>query len=207
MNLAAELAGGSAALGLHIAREAQDKLLEYLALLEKWNSTYNLTAVREKKDMLTHHLLDSLAVIPHLRGRCWLDVGSGAGLPGIPVALANGDTAVDLIDSSHKKSAFLQQVVIELGLRNVSVACARVEDWEPRRQFDVVVSRALADLREFVTLAGRLCRRGGVIAAMKGVYPHEELAQLPASCRLRDVLPLSVPGLNAKRHLVLLEPV
>jgi 16S rRNA (guanine527-N7)-methyltransferase len=206
MNLAAELAVGIAALGLQLAPETGEKLLGYLALLKRWNSTYNLTAVRETKDMLTHHLLDSLAIIPHLRGVSWLDVGSGAGLPGLPVAIANRDASVVLLDSSHKKTSFLQQAVIELGLRNVSVACARVEEWEPRRQFDVVVSRALADLREFVALAGRHCMRGGVIAAMKGVYPHEELTQVPPDYRLQNVLELEVPGLNARRHLVLIEP-
>ena len=193
-------------MGVHLASDVQDKLLAYLNLLQKWNRAYNLTAIRETEQMLTHHVLDSLAVIPHLRGQCWLDVGSGAGLPGIPIALANRESAIALVDSSHKKSAFLQQAVIELGLQNARVACARIEEWEPHQQFDVVVSRALCDLREFVGLAGRLCKRGGVMAAMKGVYPHEELTQLPASCRLRRVLPLDVPGLNATRHLVLIEP-
>ena len=157
--------------------------------------------------MLTHHLLDSLAVAPHLRGRFWVDVGSGAGLPGIPLALVNREASVTLVDSSHKKATFLQQAVIELGLGNVRVVRARVEEWEPQRLFDVVISRALSDLQEFVALAGRLCRRSGVIAAMKGVYPHEELALLPSTYRLQDVLPLEIPGLSAKRHLVLMQPV
>ena len=207
MNLAAELAGGSAALGLKLSPEAQNKLLDYLALLQKWNGTYNLTAVRGMETMLTHHLLDSLAVAPHLRGCSWVDVGSGAGLPGIPLALVNREASVTLVDSSHKKATFLQQAVIELGLGNVRVVRARVEEWEPQRLFDVVISRALSDLQEFVALAGRLCRRSGVIAAMKGVYPHEELALLPSSYRLQNVLPLEIPGLSAKRHLVLMQPV
>lgn len=193
-------------MGVHLAPEVHDNLLAYLSLLQKWNTTYNLTAIREVEQMLTHHLLDSLAIIPHLRGQSWVDVGSGAGLPGIPIALANRESTVALVDSSHKKAAFLQQAVIELGLRNARVACARIEEWEPHQQFDVVVSRALSDLREFVGLAGRLCKRGGVMAAMKGVYPHEELGQLPPSCRLRSVLSLEVPGLAATRHLVLIEP-
>jgi 16S rRNA (guanine527-N7)-methyltransferase len=206
MNLAAELAGGSAALGLHLSLEVQDKLLDYLALLKKWNSTYNLTAVRDMETMLTHHLLDSLAVAPHLRGHSWVDVGSGAGLPGIPLALVNREASITLVDSSHKKATFLQQAVIELGLANVSVVRARIEEWEPQRRFEVVISRALSDLPEFLALASRLCDKEGVIAAMKGVYPHEELAQLPPSYRLQCVLPLEVPGLRAKRHLVLIQP-
>jgi len=207
MNLAAGLAEGIAGLGLEVPPEAQQKLLAYLALLHKWNATYNLTAVREPENMLTHHLLDALAVVPHLRGRAWVDVGSGAGLPGIPVALAAPDSAIALVDSSHKKTAFLRQAVIELGLGNVEVTCSRIEAWQPGRQFDIVISRALSTLPDFLALAGRLCGRDGVLAAMKGVHPHEEIAQLPASYRLERVVPLAVPGLAAQRHLVLIRPV
>jgi 16S rRNA (guanine527-N7)-methyltransferase len=207
MTLAAQLAAGITTLDLDLAPEVQSQLLDYLTLLQKWNHVYNLTAVRAIEDMLTHHLLDSLAVIPHLHGETWVDVGSGAGLPGIPVALANRLWKVTLVESSHKKASFLQQAVIELDLGNVSIACTRVEDWRPERQFDVVVSRALSDLQEFVGLAGRLCKPNGMLAAMKGVYPHEELAHLPSSYRVRDVRALEVPGLGAKRHLVLIEPL
>jgi len=206
MNLANGLADGVAGLGLDLPPEAQQKLLAYLALLHRWNATYNLTAVREPANMLTHHLLDALAVVPHLSGSTWVDVGSGAGLPGLPLAIACPDRAVALIDSSHKKAAFLRQAVIELGLGNVDIACGRVEDWRPGRAFDVVISRALSTLADFVALAGRLCARGGVLAAMKGVYPHEEIAQLPASWRPDRVVPLAVPGLTAQRHLVLIRP-
>ena len=206
MKLATGLAQGLAALGLTIPAAAQEQLIGYLSLLHKWNAAYNLTAVRGKERMLTHHLLDCLAVMPHLPGGNWVDVGSGAGLPGIPVALASPDASITLVDSSHKKTAFLEQVVIELGLRNVTVARSRIEEWQPERRFDVVISRALSDLPEFLALAGRLCAPDGVIAAMKGVYPHEELSQVPPSYRLRSVVALEVPGLAAHRHLVLIEP-
>lgn len=205
MSLAAELGRGVAALDVALAPAAQEKLLAYLALIDKWNRVYNLTAVREPGQMVPHHLLDSLAVAPHLSGRSLADVGSGAGLPGIPLALARPDMAVTLIESSHKKAAFLKQAAIELALDNVEVVNARVEAWEAPRRFDVVISRAFSDLPEFVALAGRLCAEGGVLAAMKGVHPYEELAQLPAPYRTRAVIPLAVPGLAAERHLVLIE--
>lgn len=206
MSLAADLAAGITALGLRLSGEAQRKLLDYLALLEKWNRTYNLTAVREREGMLTHHLMDSLAVVPHLHGESWVDVGSGAGLPGIPLALACTDSTVTLVESSQKKTAFLRQAIVELGLHNVNVACSRVEDWQAHQRFDVVISRALSDLPRFLALAGGLCDADGVLAAMKGAYPRAELARLPARYRLRGVVPLAVPGLGAERHLVLIEP-
>lgn len=205
MSGAGRLEAGLTALGLPLAREAQGKLIDYLALVEKWNRVYNLTAVREPEQMLAHHLLDSLSVAPHLTGACLADVGSGAGLPGIPLALARPQMAVSLVESNHKKAAFLRQAVIELGLRNVEVVNARVEAWDTASRFDVVISRAFSDLAEFVALAGRLCAQGGVMAAMKGVYPYEELAQVPAPFRVREVAKLTVPGLEAERHLVLIE--
>ena len=155
--------------------------------------------------MLGHHLLDSLAVAPHLAGASLADVGSGAGLPGIPLALARPDVAVTLIESSHKKATFLRQAAIELALENVEVVNERVEAWAAAPRFAVVISRAFSDLPEFVALAGRLCADGGVLAAMKGVHPYEEIAQLPAPYRVRGVVALTVPGLDAERHLVLIE--
>lgn len=205
MSLGSELERGVAALDVALAPAAQQKLLAYLALIDKWNRVYNLTAVREPGQMVSHHLLDSLAVAPHLSGASLADVGSGAGLPGIPLALARPDTAVTLIESSHKKAAFLKQAAIELALDNVEVVNARVEAWDALRRFDVVISRAFSDLPEFVALAGRLCAEGGVLAAMKGVHPYEELEQLPAPYCTRAVIPLAVPGLGAERHLVLIE--
>lgn len=207
MSLERGLADGIQALQVMVAAEAQRRMLDYLALVEKWNKAYNLTAVREQDRMLTHHVLDSLSTLPHVRGGYILDVGSGAGLPGIPLALARPDWQITLLDSSHKKAAFLRQAVIELKLDNVDVVCMRVENWKPPRQFDTVISRAFSDLPEYLSLAGKFCMKTGLVLAMKGIYPHEELAQLPREFRLCDVVPLHVPGLDAQRHAVLLQPV
>lgn len=201
-----DLARGLDALHLPLSGGTQRKLLDYLALIEKWNRVYNLTAVREPRQMLTQHVLDSLAVVPYVMSERLVDVGSGAGLPGIPLALALPRTHVTLVESNHKKSTFLNQALIELGLKNVDVVNARVEAWDTPIRFPVVISRALSDLAEFVRLAGRLCAKGGVLAAMKGVYPFEELAQLPDGYRLNRVIALAVPDVAAERHLVLVEP-
>lgn len=159
--------------------------------------------------MVRQHVLDSLAVVPHVTAANVLDVGSGAGLPGIPIAIAAPRTQVTLLDSSQKKTAFLQQAKLELGLDNVAVVCARVEDWHAPRQFEVVISRAFSDLAEFAALAGKHLAAGGRLVAMKGVYPREEIARLGGGWRLERVIELSVPGLRARRHLVLLgqEPI
>lgn len=206
MSLADELAVGLAALGVEVAVNARQGMLDYLALIGKWNKAYNLTAVREPARMLTHHLLDSLSVLPHVRGKHVLDVGSGAGLPGIPLALARPEWQVTLLDASHKKTTFLRQAIIELKLHNVDVVCERVETWNPPHLFDTVVSRAFSDLQEFLVLAGRLCAKTGVVVAMKGIYPNEELAQIPNNFLLRNVVALRVPGLDAERHAALLQP-
>jgi 16S rRNA (guanine527-N7)-methyltransferase len=205
MSAASALAAGLGALGLTLDAEAQQRLLAYLGLVEKWNRVYNLTAVRDTDQMVPQHLLDSLAVAPHLRGESLLDVGSGAGLPGLPLAIARPAMAVTLIEASHKKSAFLKQVAIELALPNLEVVNARVEAWEAPRAYDVVISRAFSDLAEFAALAGRHVAPGGVLAAMKGVYPYEELAQLPSPYRMTAAISLQVPGLAAERHLMLME--
>lgn len=206
MSLAAKLAQGIVQLGLALPPPTQQRLLDYLALLQKWNKVYNLTAVREAQKMVGHHLLDCLAVVPHVSAATILDVGSGAGLPGIPLTLALPRAQVTLLDSGRKKAAFLRQAVIELKLANAEVVCERVEDWRPSRRFELVISRAFSDLPEFAALAGHLVAPGGVLAAMKGVYPHAELAQLPAEYRLKQALPLHVPGVRGERHLVLIEP-
>ena len=196
---------GVSELGLAVSAEQQARLIQYLVLLEKWNQVYNLTAIRDLGKMVSAHLLDSLSVVPFLSGRTVLDVGSGAGLPGIPIALARPDWEVTLLDSNHKKAAFLRQAIADLSLRNASVVCERVESWLAPREFDVIVSRAFADLGEFVSLAGRLLAPGGVFAAMKGLRPFEELERLPPEYRVRDIKALQVPGLDAQRHLVLIE--
>jgi 16S rRNA (guanine527-N7)-methyltransferase len=180
-------------------------LLAYLALLAKWNRVYNLTAVRDERQMVTHHLLDSLAVLPHLSGFSSLaDVGSGGGLPGIPLALARPDLSVVLIESNHKKASFLQQAKIELGLSKLSVYCGRVEDYRPTTPFDGVISRAFAEMALFVRVAGHLAAFDAPLLAMKGVDPHEEIALLPAGWRVTQTLPLLIPGLDAQRHLILI---
>jgi 16S rRNA (guanine527-N7)-methyltransferase len=206
MTLDTMLDGGLAALALRADASARERLLAYLRLLEKWNKVYNLTAVRDIDAMMTHHLLDSLAVVPHLVGATVVDVGSGAGLPGVPIAIMRPDIRVTLLDSSHKKTAFLQQAAIELALSNVTVVCDRAESWRPAHAYDVVISRAFAELSQFVTIAGHLCVDDGVIIAMKGVYPDEELAAVPPGYRLVGVRRIAVPGLAADRHLVVLQP-
>lgn len=204
MSAAAALSAGLERLELPLSAVVQAKLLAYVLLVAKWNRVYNLTAVRDSEHMVSQHLLDSLAVAPHLRGNSLLDVGSGAGLPGIPLSLARPELAVTLLEANHKKAAFLRQAAIEIGLPNVEVANARVEEWRPPRRYDIVITRAFSDLAEFVTLAGAHVAEGGVLAAMKGVYPFEELAQLPAAYRMSGAVALNVPGLHAERHLILM---
>ena len=207
MSLAEKLRQGTAELGLQVPADVQARLLDYLALIAKWNRVHNLTAVRDSNKMVSAHLLDCLAIAPHLHtAHSVLDVGSGAGLPGIPLALLWPHAHVVLLDGNHKKAAFLRQAVIELGLDNAEVICERVESWNSPARFDVVISRAFSDLAEFVHLAGRLCSATGRVVAMKGVYPNEELVQLPGNFKLERATPLKVPGLSAERHLVLVSP-
>lgn len=207
MMLDTKLVQGLTALGLHADAGARERVLTYVRLLDKWNRVYNLTAVRDVDDMLTQHVLDSLAVLPHLSGSSLVDVGSGAGLPGIPIAIMCPHMRITLLDSNHKKAAFLQQAAIELALPNVAVVCERAEAWRPAQRFDVVISRAFAELAHFVTLAGHLCAEDGVMIAMKGLYPDEELANVPPDYRMVSVQRIGVPGLAADRHLVLLQPI
>ena len=196
---------GLSGLALILSTTQQERLLQYLVLLEKWNQVYNLTAIRELNKMVASHLLDSLSVVAFLVGKNILDVGAGAGLPGIPIAVAKPQGQVTLLDSSHKKAAFLRQAVAELALKNANVVCERVESWIAPAGFDVIISRAFSDLGEFVSVTGRLLASDGVIAAMKGLYPFEELERVPAGFRVREVRRLQVPGLEAERHLVLIE--
>lgn len=203
-SLAQELAHGIKQLGIAVAPEVQKSLLDYLALLQKWNKVYNLTAVRRPEQMVSHHLLDSLAVLPHLWPRQWLDVGSGAGLPGIVLALMRPEWAFTLLDSNSKKTSFVQQAVIELGLQNVSICCARVEDWQPEKNFDGIISRAFAETADFTAQTRRLLAQEGRWVAMKGM-PDQELGRLPADVRVERIIPLQVPGLDAARCLVILK--
>jgi 16S rRNA (guanine527-N7)-methyltransferase len=203
-----DLARGIGALHIDVPAATQARLLDYLALLAKWNATYNLTAIREPERMVTHHVLDALAVLPHLPKRAGLrvlDVGSGGGVPGIPFALARPDWHVVLVDSNHKKVAFLTQAAIELHLANVEAHTKRVEEFVPARAFDVVISRAFADLATFAAMSLRQVAPGGLLVAMKGVYPGEELAELPSTLRVIATPSLVVPGLDAARHLIVME--
>jgi 16S rRNA (guanine527-N7)-methyltransferase len=209
MSLGNALRGGLTALGLDLSDAQQDRLLAFIALLTKWNRTYNLTAIRDEREMMTHHLLDSLSVLPALgksvlAGRRWADVGSGAGLPGIPLAIACQELVVTSIETVEKKATFQRQARIELGLANFSVENRRVEQ-VPAGGFDAVISRAFAELADFVRLAGHLLNPGGRLLAMKGVLPEEEIKRLPSGWVLRESLPLHVPGLDAQRHLLVIE--
>lgn len=199
---------GIDAMHLPLDEAQRDKLARYVALLAKWNRTYNLTAIREPARMVTHHLLDSLAIVDHLPQRDQarvLDVGSGGGLPGIPLAIARPAWHVDLVDPNHKKAAFMTQATIELDLRNVKSHAARVEDLAPEAPYDIIVSRAFADLATFVQAAARHLVPGGVLVAMKGVHPAEELAELGSDIVVTGTPSIVVPGLDATRHLVVMQ--
>ena len=200
------LDAGVARLGVALPGGGAAKLAAYLALLAKWNRTYNLTAIREPERMVTHHALDSLAIVPALPSRAIrvLDVGSGGGLPGIPIAIARPDAEVVMIDSSGKKATFLAQAAIELPLANASSVASRVEDYAPARPFDVVVSRAFADLATFARLARKHVAPDGALYAMKGVHPVEELAELPGDIEVIAERKLDVPGLDGTRHLIVM---
>jgi len=203
------LAQGVRALGVVLPADAQARLIAYVELLAKWNRTYNLTAIREPARMITHHVLDALAILPLLpevEGLRVLDVGSGGGVPGLPLAIARPDLRVTLLDANSKKTTFLTQAAIELRTSNVDIATARVEAYEPPAPFDVIVSRAFSELGDFAAGAARHLAPGGVLAAMKGVHPHDEIAALPDDIEVTGVPAVRVPGLAADRHLVLMRP-
>jgi len=203
------LAQGVFALGVALPPDAQARLIAYVELLAKWNRTYNLTAIREPARMITHHVLDALAILPllpHAEGLRVLDVGSGGGVPGLPLAIARPDFRVTLLDANSKKTTFLTQAAIELRASNVEVATARVEAYAPQAPFDVIVSRAFSELADFAAGAARHLAPNGVLAAMKGVHPDEEIAALPDDIEVTGVPAVRVPGLAADRHLVLMRP-
>ncbi len=202
MSLGQELTQGIAELGLNVSAEQQQKLLDYVVLLHKWNKTYNLTAIRDTQQMVSHHLLDSLAITPYLWSGSWLDVGCGAGLPGVVLAIVQPDWRLTLLDSNSKKTGFVQQAVIELGLKNVNVKCARIEDFQSAEKFDGIVSRAFTELGDFLRVTHRLLAPTGRWAAMKG-FAEKELASMPEDCVVERVITLNVPGLEAARSLVI----
>ena len=202
----ASLERGLAAMGIELPESAHDKLVAYAALLAKWNKVYNLTAIRDPAQMMSHHLFDALSVLPHLAGVSRLaDVGSGGGLPGIPLAIARPDMSVTSIETVNKKATFQQQAKIELKLANFEPVCARVEEVRREPGFDGIISRAFSELADFVRLTAHLLAPGGRFYAMKGVYPHEEIERLPAGFAVVEAIELAVPALDAHRHLIIIE--
>ncbi len=200
------LTRGARALKVRTSAESRQAMIDYLKHLESWNRTYNLTAVREPADMVVRHLLDSLSVVPYLTGQRFADVGTGPGLPGIPIALARPGKAVVLVESNRKKAAFLRHVVRVLGLDNVEVIQQRVESWHPPASFDTVICRAFAAAPLALKSLGHLCGPAGQVLLMKGRDPAPELDELPDGFRVAATHELSVPGLDAARHLVVVEP-
>lgn len=193
-------------LPLVLSEEQVEKLLDYLHLLNKWNAVYNLTSVRDPMEMVKLHLLDSLAAVPAFKeAQNVLDVGAGGGLPGMVLAISRPDMKVSMIDTVHKKTAFLNQVKAELGLSNVTVYTKKVQELEVKTKFDVITSRAFADLSDFVNWSGHLLQEGGQYIALKGTAPAEERERLPAPWKVRKLEPLAVPGLDAERHLVFIQ--
>lgn len=198
---------GAATLRVDLDERAVDRLFRLLDMLEKWNSVYNLTALRDRESWVTAHLLDSLSLVPHLEGERFLDVGTGPGFPGLPAAIARQETTWTLLDSNQKKTAFASQVAAELQLTNVIVRQSRVETFQPQMPFDGVVSRAFSDIGDFARLTARLVRGGGCLFAMKGRLSEEEMMHIDAKRFRIRVEPLDVPGLEGERHLVILQPV
>ena len=193
---------GLVALGCELDNTKQEQLQAYLSLLQRWNKVYNLTAVRDPVQMLPLHLWDSLSVAQLVRGESCLDVGSGAGLPGIPLAIMYPQRAFTLLDTNGKKTRFIQQAVLELGLKNATVVHSRVELWQPEHKFAAIVSRAFASLSDFVTVSAMHLQDEGVLYAMKGRYPAQEIDALPSGWSVVKAHNLVVPDLDAERHLL-----
>jgi 16S rRNA (guanine527-N7)-methyltransferase len=205
-NLRPVLESGLDALCIKLTKEQQDKIIKYLIILSKWNSVYNLTAIRDPKEMMTHHVLDSLSAVPAFtEAQNVLDVGSGGGLPGMILAICYPDKKISMIDTVSKKTAFLNQAKAELGLNNVTVYSARVESLQVNQPFDVITSRAFSELNNFVNWSQHLLAEGGRFIAMKGVHPQGEMERLPEGWEVKDVRPLTVPGLDAERHLIFIQ--
>lgn len=201
-NLHDELEQGIDKLGLDIPSATVDRLLQYLELIQKWNRVYNLTALKDPGQMLSHHILDSLSIIPYVKGNTILDIGSGAGLPGIPLSLVFTERHIVMLDGNAKKTRFIQQAITELGLKNAESVHSRVEDYTASEGFDTVVSRAFSSLSDFVRMALPLMKDSGQLLAMKGRYPAQELEDLPTEIRTEAVHRLEVPLLDSERHLV-----
>ncbi|MCW9024242.1 MAG: 16S rRNA (guanine(527)-N(7))-methyltransferase RsmG [Gammaproteobacteria bacterium] len=199
------LTQGLSQIGLEIEASAEQRLLDFIELLAKWNRSYNLTAVRKPEQMVTRHLLDSLVIEPYLQGEQVLDVGTGAGLPGIPLAIVCPERHFTLLDSNSKKTRFVTQAVAELGLTNVDVVQSRVESFQPQGQFDTVIARAFATIGDFIAQSRHLLTRDGLFLVMKGVYPVTELDELGEEFVVEQTHKLDVPGLDAERHLIIIK--
>lgn len=204
--LYSRLLSGLEELGVSVPDSDRQRFIAYVRLLAKWNSAYNLTAVRDPQEMITRHVLDSLTLLPHLHGKRLLDIGSGAGLPGIPLAIARPDLSFTLIDANAKKTRFIVQTIGELGLKNVEAVQARVENYRPAQKFDTLMSRAFASIADMLTSTQHLCAPDGRFLAMKGVHPQEELTAMPVGYAVQEVVALQVPGLDAARHVVIITP-
>jgi 16S rRNA (guanine527-N7)-methyltransferase len=191
-----------AKLPFDLPQDMANKIQVYLELLAKWNKAYNLTAIRTQEQMLTHHILDSLIIATYIEGPRILDVGTGPGFPGLPLAMMMSDQHFILLDSNSKKTRFVNQVVMELGLENIEVVTSRVENYTPDQGMNTVVSRAFTSLDEFVQKTSRFCVKKGLLIAMKGRYPTEEISSLPPDTD-PEVIKLEVPDLDAERHLLL----
>ncbi len=204
--LATSLKLGLAALNITLSADQQQCLLQYVVLLNKWNKVYNLTAVREPERMIGLHILDSLAVLPHLGNpHRVLDVGTGAGLPGMALAIARPDVHITMLDSLQKKTTFVRQAIGELSLSNAEVVCERVEQFKPAEKFDIVISRAFAELADFVNGAAHLVTDEGRMFAMKGQHPVDEIARLPAGFEVEKTIELRVPQIEGQRHLLVIK--
>ncbi|MEA1988307.1 MAG: 16S rRNA (guanine(527)-N(7))-methyltransferase RsmG [Pseudomonadota bacterium] len=200
--LRAILIDGLETLQIELADEQIDKLMAYLTLLQKWNKVYNLTAIRDPEEMLIKHLLDSLAVVPHIKENRIIDVGTGGGVPGIPLAICFPEKQIDLLDSNSKKTRFLIQAKAELGLINTQVIHSRVEEYKPEPLYDAVISRAFASIQDMLDWTHHLLPVGGIWWAMKAQKEFEDLTKLPGLVKVEDVIELHVPKLEAERMLV-----
>jgi len=205
VNLEKKLERGLQDMAIDLAPPIRQKLLKFLKYLEKWNSAFNLTAVRDPEQMVPRHLLDSLSVLPFLQGSRVLDIGTGAGLPGIPLALARPNLTFTLLDSNAKKTRFVTQTIHELGLQNVQVVQERVEKFHPTEKFDTLIARAFASIPDMLAASRHLCSSHGRFLLMKGVFPQEELAAVTDGYQA-EVKALRVPGLDAARHVVIVAP-
>ena len=196
---------GLAAQDLQVGEAARAAMLQYIGLLQRWNKAYNLTSIKDPLEMLSYHLLDSLSIGPHLQGQSFIDVGTGAGLPGIPLAVTYPDKTFSLLDSNGKRVRFLFQIKTALQLRNVKEMQARVEEYIPDKLYDGVISRAFASLADMIEGSEHLLVSGGCFYAMKGRYPDKELSDLPKGYKVEQAIELVVPTLDQQRHLVIIK--